>query len=227
MPAHGALNFLFNPDLDAAAAPALWRTDANPSVLVVGQHPQGIAKACPGQSGRMIIARDGDLDAVNLVLEDASGRYRVRMVPTTCSELMGCVVRSDEDLELRIAALRAYQQSGRIVPRPRQSRLLRPTRYQRFRLSLLLSILDRLRDTQRRPPSTREIARDLVYPGMQEMSALDWKTSSQRRQVQRLVVEARRMSASGFRDLLHGSSQARHRAGGQAGIEPMDVDPNN
>ncbi len=35
--------------------------------------------------------------------------------------------------------------------------------------------------------------------------AIEWKTSSHRRQAQRLVAEARRMMATGYRDLLKGS----------------------
>ena len=50
--------------------------------------------------------------------------------------------------------------------------------------------------------SNREIGLRLVYPWLAGTDALAWKATSERRRVQRLVAEARDLSASGYRDLL-------------------------
>nr|WP_247711916.1 DUF2285 domain-containing protein [Qipengyuania qiaonensis] len=77
-----------------------------------------------------------------------------------------------------------------------------PTPNQRFRLARLLAILDRLGAV-----SQRQIAEEIVFPAMKPMRAAVWKGSSERRQVQRLVAEARRLRRSGYLELLQGRTK--------------------
>ncbi len=71
-------------------------------------------------------------------------------------------------------------------------------------LHLLLAILDAL---SRAPEGVmlKDIAGTIVYRGLSAQRAIDWKSSSQRRQTQRLVVEARRMASHGYLGLLRQS----------------------
>jgi hypothetical protein len=75
---------------------------------------------------------------------------------------------------------------------------MRPSALQRQRLTLLLGVLD----MSLRRATTREIGTRLVYPWLGGMSAEAWKTTSERRRVQRLAIEARRLMESGYRELL-------------------------
>jgi hypothetical protein len=109
---------------------------------------------------------------------------------------------SDRDLGLRIACL-AHFVGPRSGTRPAQ---LRPTAGQSRRLVLMLAILDRL-DHSSDPSNAgiRALASELVYPRIAlPPRAIDWKTSSYRRQTQRLVAAAKAMRATGYRDLLRG-----------------------
>ena len=52
--------------------------------------------------------------------------------------------------------------------------------------------------------STKTFAVQTLYLGDAPRSGADWKTSSERRGTQRLLLEARRMTAHGYRTLLIG-----------------------
>ena len=65
----------------------------------------------------------------------------------------------------------------------------------------MLKLLDALDEAAGKNPTTRELA-TILGLSQTDLRAIDWKTSSARRQTQRLVVEARQMAASGYRDLL-------------------------
>lgn len=69
---------------------------------------------------------------------------------------------------------------------------------------LLLRILDRLAGPETCLPTLRTIAMDVVYPHSQFGRVIEWKSSSERRQTQRLVSEARFLMKAGYRDLLKG-----------------------
>jgi hypothetical protein len=130
----------------------------------------------------------------------ASMRARHRLVITHSAERDGYFVPKDHSIPIRLAALGAFHdlRSRQTVGSPAA---LKPTAYQRRRLALLLAILDRLEQSA----TVRQIAHELVLPGLGYERAIEWKTSSHRRQAQRLIAEARRMMAIGYRDLLRGS----------------------
>ena len=134
----------------------------------------------------------------------AGRRARHRLVMMHSAERDGYFVPGDRSIPIRLAARGAFHDR-----RGRQASgspaALKPTAYQRRRLALLLAILDRLEQPSRGPATVRQITRDLLLPGLGYERAIEWKTSSHRRQAQRLIAEARRMMATGYRDLLRGS----------------------
>ncbi|MBO6767380.1 MAG: DUF2285 domain-containing protein [Erythrobacter sp.] len=89
--------------------------------------------------------------------------------------------------------------TGRGTPR-----FLRPTPFQRHRLGRMLTILDAVARLGGENVTNRQIASAAIYPGVEFGSALEWKSSSHRRQTQRLLAEARHMAESGYRKLLMG-----------------------
>lgn len=133
---------------------------------------------------------------------DATHRLAVR-TDSMRGELC-CSIAPDRHAGLRLAAaeLLLRHLTG---ARPRSYAVpLRPTRFQHRRLALLLAILDRL-DRPGGPRATvLEVAGELVFRNLRPEGALIWKTSSQRRQTQRLIAEARRMANGGYRALLIG-----------------------
>lgn len=114
-----------------------------------------------------------------------------------------CVVLTAPDLDTRIEALRSFQAS--LSPSgtaPPASRLV-PTRFQRFRLDLMLRTLDHLTDANPAAP-IRSVARHITFPHSRFASASEWKGSSERRQTQRWIDQARSLAAGGFGALLKG-----------------------
>lgn len=84
-----------------------------------------------------------------------------------------------------------------------------PSDYQKCRLTVLLKILDAMQLPGGRIATTREIAKKAIYPYSNFGRAAEWKTSSQRRQTQRLITEARGLVDGGYRFLLKGKMPPR------------------
>ena len=203
--AHGAWNFPFDPDQCSDVAPALWRADENPGVIVIPQAGAQAAGIAHALASRAQIASCANAAGRHLVLADSWGRYRLTLFGSTCGDHGGYCVAGDTLLAVRLAALAGFH----LAPQCRQAiaarKMLKPTAYQRQRLAKLLAILDKLQESELAPATVRDIARDVVFPGLRTGRAIDWKSSSHRRQAQRLIAEARRMAITGYRTLLRGA----------------------
>lgn len=138
----------------------------------------------------------------HLVLAGRHARHRLLVMRSAATSPGGYVVAADSSMPVRLAALSAFHEDPRSPQAGAARAALKPSAYQRHRLALLLAILDRLEQSPRDPPTIRQIAGELVFPSRTFERAIDWKSSSHRRQAQRLVAEARRMMTTGYRDLL-------------------------
>uniref|UniRef100_UPI00053F1A81 DNA -binding domain-containing protein n=1 Tax=Sphingomonas sp. Ant H11 TaxID=1564113 RepID=UPI00053F1A81 len=95
----------------------------------------------------------------------------------------------------------------------RRNGAFRPTAFQRRRLDLLLDILDMLLTPPSAPrPTSHEIARRLIYPGMTIGRGMEWKSSTERRRTQRLINEALALMHGGYRALLRGVVGGRQKS---------------
>ncbi|MBB3860886.1 hypothetical protein GGQ88_002155 [Novosphingobium hassiacum] len=74
-----------------------------------------------------------------------------------------------------------------------------PSSYQRYRLDLLLRILDIMAVPG---TSARDVAMQAIYQGQDFGRSAEWKGSSERRHTFRLIREARAMMTTGYRALL-------------------------
>jgi hypothetical protein len=199
--AHGGWSFACDPDLPAALEPAIWRPELAPESLLLAAAPIEYSHAVPLDPAAIGIVRGGKdgPDGRYLILDDGVGRHRLWLRDDADGPL-AIVLPLDEDGELRLSValrlLRRIRGRAGIPPPPR----LAVTRLQRRRLTLLLNIIDRLADGA----TKREIARALIYPRMERVSAAEWKASSERRRTQRLCDEAKSMVAAGYRQLLRG-----------------------
>lgn len=79
-----------------------------------------------------------------------------------------------------------------------------PSAFQARRFTMMLDILDLLSSAVDRGITTHEIARRIVYPRMAIARGSEWKSSSERRRVQRLIAQARSLMNGGYRALLAG-----------------------
>lgn len=199
--ANGGWSFAFDPDASPIAAPAHWRPELSPSTLPLGPPPSEFEDSPPIDPTRTcaIRADNTGVDGRYIILDDPDGEHRL-CLRGEAGEPLAMILPIDGQFELRLrAAGRLYrflcgQPSGPPPPG------LAISLFQRSRLTLLLNIFDRLAVGR----SKREIARDVIYPGLDAGSAAEWKASSERRRTQRLCDEAKAMVAAGYRRLLGG-----------------------
>lgn len=139
-----------------------------------------------------------------LVIADPRGRHRIWLRAPPDAPHHVVAIPPDAYLPVRNAVAERLihrLQGGRAARTPAA---LWPTDFQRQRLTLLLDLLDAARASA---ATTRGLATGIVYPGL-ELHGKDWTGANERRRVQRLVEEARALSAGGYLDLLRGRSKS-------------------
>jgi hypothetical protein len=171
-----------------------------------------LPQACQGFDA---IAEMTGENARHLILERAAFRHRLKIRSCPASAGSAFLIGADSKAATRIGALRAFLASGDRTVRCTAPSALEPTSYQRYRLMLLLRILDHLEQAPSEA-SLRMLASEIVYARELAVRSIEWKSSSHRRQTQRLVKVARHMVAAGYRRLLNG----RGAEGGGTSLRP-------
>lgn len=158
----------------------------------------------------MILADRALSDGRHLVLGDVDGPHHLWLRATRPGQPLAYIIVRDPAIEVRRQA--AWRLDRRIggAPPMRSAGAFRPTPFQRQRLDLLLDILD-MTQTQPRPTS-HDIARRLIYPGMSLGRGMEWKSSTERRRTQRLIEEALALMREGYRTLLRGGVGGRQKS---------------
>lgn len=144
-----------------------------------------------------------------IVLEGRTARHRLLVRETGCSGLGGYLLPGDDCLMIRIAATAAFHEPDDPCSPAKSARQLQPTTYQRFRLERMLAVLDAFQVSPGSRPSLRDLADEVLHLGEPDSSAIEWKSSSRRRQVQRIAAEASRLARSGYRELLNSEMAKR------------------
>lgn len=155
-------------------------------------------------------------DGRHLVLGDIDGPHHLWIRAASNDAPLAYLIFRDEAVELRRLAAARLDRRLAGAPPGRAYEALRPSAFQRHRLSLLLAILDCvLADgsaAEQRRATTREVAATLVYPRSSLPSGAAWKASSERRRTQRLIDEAMAMMRGGYLALLRGKTAVRQKA---------------
>lgn len=174
--------------------------------MILEPAPSGYSDIRPGDIGRWpIILADRLLaSGRHLVLGDVDGPHRVWMRGASDDMPLAYVLVRDLDIELRHAAVRRLDRRLAGAPPARLPPGFRPSPFQRRRLSLLLDLLDGVLSRDGDHPSSHELARTIVYPGMTIGRGAEWKSSTERRRTQRLIEEAVALMNGGYRALLRG-----------------------
>lgn len=139
----------------------------------------------------------------HLVLGDREKRHRLLITTPRLAD-SAYVIPRDHWLPTRLAAIDAFDASCRRTRLAVSKDTLLPTAYQRHRLILLLEILDAIHRPKNDFATIREIAQKVIYRHENLGRAIEWKSSSRRRQTQRLIGEARFFVDRGYRLLLKG-----------------------
>ena len=142
------------------------------------------------------------LDGRHLVLGDRMRRHRILIVPRS-SVARGYFLPQDCRVRTRLAAIESFDPSCRSFGSKKSHDVLFPSVSQKHRLILSLRILDAIACADR-STSIREIAQHVIYRNADFGRSIEWKSSSHRRQTQRLLYQARFFVRIGYRLLLQG-----------------------
>lgn len=141
----------------------------------------------------------------HLVLCDEKGRHRL-LISAPCFEESGYFIPYDRWVQTRLDAIQAFDRSFCSTRRANSGGKYYPSLNQRYRLSLMLRILDAIDDPSSGIETMREIAQNIIYHHTDLGRAIEWKSSSHRRHTQRLVNEAHHLMNGGYRLLLKGQA---------------------
>lgn len=144
----------------------------------------------------------------HLVLESRKRRHRLLITPPY-SGGSGYFIPHDPWSRIRLAAAQAFDVLTRPTSHSKSHNALFPTAYQKHRLTMMITIFDALQRPESVRATVRELAQSVVYQHADLGRAIEWKSSSQRRQTQRLVNEACYFVHGGYRLLLQGSVQKK------------------
>jgi hypothetical protein len=207
---HGGWSFAFPPALPAQAHPAIWLASDVPSVITFLDTEGGCDESwMPSILRNLEVLHDRTTDeGRHLVLSDGKRRYRLLVKPTGSTH-SGYLVHRDRWVRTRLAAIQAFDRSFPNFSNAKSNDRLLPSPNQKRRLALLLNILDTMHRSDRRVATTRKVAQTVVYQNTDLGRAIEWKSSSSRRQTQRLINEAQFLVEGGYRWLLKGLMRPR------------------
>lgn len=176
-------------------SPALWSPEAAPDVVVIEAADLGRAIPLPPGTEPLV---EATTDAEHyLVVAHGTARLRLCVRHAPLLHVPAFSIPCDPVCALRLAAAARLQRVTRGGRAPAGLASL-PTRYQRNRYTQLLEIHDALEAGA----SSRDLAFGLVFRGHRPLAGAIWKGSGERRHVLRLIADARRLVAVGYRKLL-------------------------
>lgn len=187
---------LFDPDRPVRSAPAIWRADCASQIVSLAPAPPDL----PGGAALPDVAPSAEFDAGDarhLVLDIVGVRHRLHVRTAALRAPLAILLPPLGDPLRAVACETARRMFARLSTAEPAS-AMRPSALQHQRLALLLRVLD----GSLAGAGNREIGLRIVYPWLAGTDAVAWKSSGERRRVQRLVAEARDLAASGYRDLL-------------------------
>lgn len=163
---------------------------------------EAIAKTLRAARARNIVTEFRSEAGHHAVIEAGGVRHRILVTKPDYPHSSGFLLPDDPALPARMAALFSFDRwrrsSGSVAP----SRHLHPTSYQRHRLQLMLRVLDLHSHASGKPLTLRDLAGKVLRADADLERAIEWKTSSARRRVQRLIADARRLGNHDYLELL-------------------------
>ncbi|WP_282950298.1 MULTISPECIES: DUF2285 domain-containing protein [unclassified Sphingopyxis] len=199
-PAVGGWFFAFDPDLTAAAAPALWRPQACAFVTIARPAPKGFAALRLAEiiEGPEIVAELLSYRDWHVVLRAGGRRYRLLIRRCLANERLAFLSPADAHIELRASMIMALHRELLDLggARPPPDATLGPT--ERWRLIQWIRLLDAMAEGI----SAREIAARLLLEDARSYSAAEWDASSERRRIARWQRAALAMRDGGLSALL-------------------------
>lgn len=188
--------------------------------MIIGDVPEGFDAASivdPSRQPASVATREGR-DGLHLMASAAGSKLNVWMPTRGLSRKAAFIIPLDGNLDIRLHSLRRALRwlDGRPPGPPARRQHL--SDFHRFRFVRMLRAVDGLGAGA----SRREIASVLFSRDVRTLSAAEWKSTSERRQLARLIAEANAYIAGGYLRILTGMQTRGHlfredgaHAGGQ------------
>lgn len=148
-------------------------------------------------------------DGRYIILADIDGPHRIWLSTGQTDMPLAFSIPRDAMGDLRCSISERLDRRLRGAPVSSKKPVHCPTPYQRHRLQLMLAILDLAGPLRDKGVTTYAIAQRLIYPNIRFASSAEWKSSSHRRQIQRLINEAYTLMHGGYREILQGFPNGR------------------
>jgi hypothetical protein len=183
----------FDPVSGARETPAIWDPDLVPAVVTLVLAPTGFGRGAALPALRPL-AEYREAAARHLVFDLGGARHRVRIMGNP-ADVPLCVLLAPDGRGFAEAGLLARALAGEAASGAPFQR----SRFRRDQLGAMLDIVDAA-DTG---ATLRQIAVATLFPWL-KLDATEWKTSTERRRIQRLLVAGRQMVEGGYRRLIEG-----------------------
>lgn len=186
----------FDPELAVHDTPAFWAPEVAAQLVILRAADHDFPGAAPlpaivptwaqvsGGAHDLVLDHDDLRHRFRILADDLRAPLAIQLAPVASA--------------LRAASADAARRLIAGIGTASAGSLMRPSALQHRRLTLLLGVLD----MALAGATTREIGASLVYPWLPEMRAEAWKSTSERRRIQRLIGEARALVEGGYRGLL-------------------------
>mgnify|MGYP002780437563 CR=1 FL=1 len=139
----------------------------------------------------------------HLVLDHEGSRHRLVLIPASEGIAPSYILPAEGHFAVRNAALTAFHRQAERSRGSARAGAAQPSSYQRHRLRMMLAALDARKSADGSRASLRQTALELFGGDPADERAIDWKTSSRRRHIQRLIAEGLKIVEGGYRDLLN------------------------
>ena len=163
-------------------------------VILEAADPERAIPVLPGSEPLVEVATDSEH---HVVIAHGTARLRLCVRHAPGRPVAVFSLRCDPVCGLRLAAAARLERATRGVSVAADRSTL-PSAYQRARYTQLLGIHDALEAGA----TSRDLAFGFVFRGHRPLAGAIWKGSGERRHVLRLIAEARRLVAIGYRKLL-------------------------
>lgn len=200
---HGASNFPIDPNVSHDAEPAIWRSDDCAFVVTlagpIDRWPELLESVIGGD---VTCDRTGPAGR-HLIIDSNGMRHRLLLKASCEGDMPAYLLPATGPFPVRTAAIAAYHFRNDHPSSLADAGPLKPTNFQHHRLRLILALLDARGGAGQPPGSLRHTAAAIFGDDLSGIRAIEWKTASRRRYIQRLLAEGLKLVESGYRELLN------------------------
>ena len=203
LPGDGAFCFPADPYQPATKSNPIWLPELNPATLIIVPAPPGFDDCLPLTPQALPAERAIQSQGLHVQLMDSEGIHRLWFPDGDAPLNAAVLIPLDAHLLERLQSLQRWHRWLSAQPSGRWPRWQHFSPYRIHRFSLML----RAWDGVSKGASRQEVAGVLLNPALRKLRSIDWKNSSERRRLHRLLKAAQDLIKDGYRRLIKPDSE--------------------